>query len=143
MNVIYLRLTQRGFTLIELMMVAAIIGLLASIAIPKFANLITKSQESSIKGQLGAVRSAVTIYYADTEGLYPTTLGAMTTKYIAAIPFIKVPTVAAGSGHPNNNGATNAINDANANRWAYFSATGLLRVNCTHADTKGSTWSTW
>jgi prepilin-type N-terminal cleavage/methylation domain-containing protein len=61
----------KGFTLIELMIVVAIIGILAAIAIPKFADLVTKSKEASIKGSLGTIRSAVSIYYSDQEGVYP------------------------------------------------------------------------
>lgn len=60
-----------GFTLIELMLVVAIVALLAAIAIPKFSNLIDKSREAAMKGNLGVLRSALTIYYADNEGLYP------------------------------------------------------------------------
>ncbi|HNG46017.1 MAG TPA: prepilin-type N-terminal cleavage/methylation domain-containing protein, partial [Elusimicrobiota bacterium] len=62
---------KNGFTLIELMLVVAIIGLLAAIAIPKFANLVVKSREAAMKGQLGAIRSALSIYYSDNEGFYP------------------------------------------------------------------------
>ncbi|MDD5687800.1 MAG: type II secretion system protein [Elusimicrobia bacterium] len=63
--------TKKGFTLIELMIVVAIIGILAAIAIPKFADLIRKSKEGSTKGSLGALRSALTIYYGEMEGAYP------------------------------------------------------------------------
>src|ERR1041385_5507220 len=65
------KLKSKGFTLIELVIVVAIIGILAAVAIPKFADLVTKSKEASVKGGLGAVRSAVSIYYGDMEGQYP------------------------------------------------------------------------
>ncbi|MBK7546276.1 MAG: prepilin-type N-terminal cleavage/methylation domain-containing protein [Elusimicrobia bacterium] len=61
-----------GFTLIELMLVVAIIGLLASIAIPKFGKLIIRSKEAAVKGKLGSLRSAISIYYAENEGEFPT-----------------------------------------------------------------------
>lgn len=63
--------SAKGFTLIELMLVVAIVGLLATIAIPKFGNLIDKSREAVVKGNIGNLRSALSIYYADNEGIYP------------------------------------------------------------------------
>ena len=63
-----------GLTLIELMIVVAIIGILAAVALPKFAQLIEKSREAATKGNLGALRSAVFIYYGDHEGVQPDTL---------------------------------------------------------------------
>ncbi len=136
-----------GFTLIELMLVVAIIGLLAAIAIPKFAGLIIKSKEAAVKGKLGCLRSAISIYYADNEGFFPSTsLGSLTagSKYIDAIPTISIPTVPA---HVPNNGVTIGINDwAGAPFvvvWSYDNATGALAVNCTHPDSTGRVWSTW
>ena len=80
--------TKKGFTLIELMIVVAIIGVLAAVAIPKFANLIRKAKEASAKGQLGAVRSAVSIYYGDLEGNWPVDLGGITPTYMQEIPLV-------------------------------------------------------
>ena len=134
-----------GFTLIELMIVVAIIGILAAIAIPKFAELIRKSSEGASKGNLGAIRSALSIYYGDLEGQYPADLPALTVagKYLATIPVAKAPNFHADSSVVTdqttaNDGAGWSYNDTTTN--ANF---GTLWVNCTHTDTKGSIWTTY
>ena len=50
---------QKGFTLIELMIVVAIIGILAAVAIPAYQNYIAKSQVSRVMGELGSLKTAV------------------------------------------------------------------------------------
>ena len=50
---------QKGFTLIELMIVVAIIGILAAIAIPQYQNYIAKSQVSRVVGESGNLKTAV------------------------------------------------------------------------------------
>src|SRR5699024_8031143 len=50
---------QQGFTLIELMIVVAIIGILAAIAIPQYQNYIAKSQVSRVMAETGALRTAI------------------------------------------------------------------------------------
>lgn len=49
---------QKGFTLIELMIVVAIIGILAAIAIPQYQNYVAKSQVSRAVAELGAMKTA-------------------------------------------------------------------------------------
>ena len=49
---------QKGFTLIELMIVVAIIGILAAIAIPQYQNYIAKSQVSRVMSEVGSMRTA-------------------------------------------------------------------------------------
>nr|P19528.1 RecName: Full=Type IV major fimbrial protein FimA; AltName: Full=351 antigen; AltName: Full=Pilin; AltName: Full=Serogroup H; Flags: Precursor [Dichelobacter nodosus]AAA23336.1 prepilin [Dichelobacter nodosus] len=50
---------QKGFTLIELMIVVAIIGILAAIAIPQYQNYIARSQVSRVMSETGQMRTAI------------------------------------------------------------------------------------
>jgi type IV pilus assembly protein PilA len=56
---------KKGFTLIELMIVVAIIGILAAIAIPNFMTYQCKAKQSEAKSILGALRTAQEAYYAE------------------------------------------------------------------------------
>ncbi len=64
---------QKGFTLIELMIVVAIIGILAAIAIPAYQDYTIRSQVTEGLNLAGAVKAAVAERYAQT-GEWPTTL---------------------------------------------------------------------
>lgn len=56
--------TQRGFTLIELVMVIVILGVLAAVAIPKFVDLKGDAQIAATQGVAGALNSGAAINYA-------------------------------------------------------------------------------
>jgi prepilin-type N-terminal cleavage/methylation domain-containing protein len=68
-----IRRKDKGFTLIELMIVVAIIGILAAIAIPNFMNYQCKAKQSEAKSNLGNIRTAQEAYYAEHDA-YATTL---------------------------------------------------------------------
>ena len=62
---------QQGFTLIELMIVVAIIGILAAIAIPAYQDYTIRAQVSEGLNLSGGAKAAVTEYFQD-RGVYPT-----------------------------------------------------------------------
>ena len=57
---------RAGFSLIELVIVIAILGILAAVAIPKFIDFTGDAKSAACKGSLGVVRSAIANYYGWT-----------------------------------------------------------------------------
>jgi len=69
-----------GFTLIELLIVVVIMGILASIAIPKFANTKTKTYIASMKEDLRNLASVQEAYFAANNGHYASSVAALGTS---------------------------------------------------------------
>ena len=70
------RRNEKGFTLVELMIVVVIIGILASIAIPKFSNLIGKTKTTEAKQILGQIIQQEKTYYFTSDSYIDFAAGA-------------------------------------------------------------------
>lgn len=136
-----------AFTLVELMIVISVIGILAAVAIPKFSELINKSKAGATKGNLGEVRSAITVYYGDMEGAYPrdNLAQGFTPKYLPEIPVAKVFPLPESAGVLAVN-STAAVSGTGG--WAYVnnsadSLWGHFMVNALFTDFRGHSWTNY
>ena len=88
---------NRGFTLVELLVVIIIIGILAAVAIPQFGDSSTDAKKAALKENLRTFRSAIEKYYVDHNSAYPgvikthktTAAGAAAAHANAAEAFLK------------------------------------------------------
>jgi uncharacterized RDD family membrane protein YckC/type II secretory pathway pseudopilin PulG len=133
-----------------------VLGIVAALAIPRFANLKGMADEGSAKGRLGMLRSATAIYYGDTEGNYPTDLNALVPKYMPELSAAGVSThpgaagveiygaeVCSGSKEPGQDLVAGKLRDTG--KWGYVIAPkspcdGTVFIDCTHNDSKGRAW---
>ena len=77
---------KRGFTLIELMVVMAILALLITIAVPRYFGHIDRAKEASLKTSLNVMRDAIDKFHGD-QGRYPDNLDELVTKhYMRKVP---------------------------------------------------------
>jgi len=81
-----MRNTKKGFTLIEIMIVFALIGILVGLAIPQYKNAVKRARETVLKDNLFQLRKLINQYYAD-KGKYPLSLQTLVDEdYVAYIP---------------------------------------------------------
>lgn len=75
-----------GFTLVELLVVMAIIATLLTIAVPRYFSSVDKSKEVALKENLQVLRVGIDKFYGD-RGVYPSSLGDLVThKYFRSVP---------------------------------------------------------
>ena len=103
---------KKGFTLIELLIVVVIIGILAAIAIPKFANTKEKAYIASMKSDLRNLVTAQEAYFSDNNSAYAASTTAMGTNYRAS------------------SGVTVTINSNTATGWTASATHGSTTKTC-------------
>jgi general secretion pathway protein G len=79
------RKRQRGFTLIELIVVVTIIGILAAVAVANVRNMQRKARESALKHDLHVMRKAIDDFYADKQR-FPSDLNELVPNYLKRVP---------------------------------------------------------
>lgn len=82
---------QKGFSLIELLVVMSIAGVLATVAIPKFTSTLRLANTAKVQADLQALNSAIVMYQAQ-NGKYPANLSSDLKDYIVNIENLKPPT---------------------------------------------------
>jgi type IV pilus assembly protein PilA len=88
---------RKGFTLIELLIVVVIIGILAAIAIPKFANTKSKAYKTAMISDLRNLVTAEEAFFSDS-GKYSTTIDSTHVKFAPSTGVV-LPTIATGAGY--------------------------------------------
>lgn len=63
---------QKGFTLVELLIVVIILAILAAIVVPQFSSSTTDANNAAVQANLATMRSAIELYKAQHNGVYPT-----------------------------------------------------------------------
>ncbi|HUO94930.1 MAG TPA: prepilin-type N-terminal cleavage/methylation domain-containing protein [Steroidobacteraceae bacterium] len=77
---------KRGFTLLELLVVMAIIATLLTIAVPRYFRSLERSREAVLRQDLATLRDSIDKFYGDT-GKYPTVLADLVDRhYLRGIP---------------------------------------------------------
>ncbi len=113
---------ERGFTLIELMIVVVIIGILAAIAIPNYTSMQARAKEGSLKANMHAVQLAAEDYIIQNDGVYAS---------LASDVLALIPTYGGGVRNPFDNSA--GVNNAWVDQasWTRPLATGVTKPGIT------------
>jgi type II secretory pathway pseudopilin PulG len=135
------------------MLVVAIIGFLAAIALPKFANLVIKAREAQDRGSLGGIRSAISIYYADNAFMpenFAWLEDFLVPKYMDRIPAADLKHI---DSHGRSSGSYSTATVPQDNKWTGNNTPwaeevngGVLvevRISCTHTDSKNVVWTVY
>jgi len=142
---------KKGFSLVELMIVVAVLGILAAIVVPQFQNYSTQAREAVAKDSLAVLRGAIELYAARHDGVPPGYKGDDVTTTPSALVFYKQMIVDGRylSEMPENpfnnldtvkiisNAATFPATALGGSGWVYQPATKTIKLDWPGADKKG------
>lgn len=154
---------ERGFTWIELLLLVALIGIVSALAMPKIQMLREAAREAATKANIAAIKSAISIYYGDHEGIWPNTLdvndktpGYGFGNYLESMPKVKVTHPQDPSKSPAGDevvykafsDAPNlAVPNTEGKGWRYdgpkLGNTGRIWVNNSYLDSQGISYTTY
>ena len=83
-------MNQRGFATLEVILMVMVIGILASIAVPRFTSVTTAANTAKIQSDLATIDTAISIYYME-NGKYPTTFPNDLSNYLREADNLKPP----------------------------------------------------
>lgn len=155
--------SNQGFTFIELAVMAALIGIIAALAYPYLQTWREKARESATRANIAAIKAAISIYYGDHEGVWPTTLdvddhtpGYGFGEYLPVMPKVKVTYPPDRAKSPAGNTVTykSFSDDPDLGKagsmgtgWRYDgpqqSNTGRIWINSSLTDTNGVSYTTY
>ena len=122
---------KKGFTLIELIVVIMILGILATIAVPKFLKTSARAHDNATRSSLSVIRNAIEIYTADHNGELPGQRGDLPgdlSEYIRGGFPVSAPKKSDLVSYYSIDAAA-LTSDGSPNGWMYSTRTGEFIVN--------------
>ena len=151
--------SEKAFTFIEILILVAIIGIAAALAYPYLAMFQEKSREAATRGNINAIKSAISIYYGDHEGVWPDTLDVSDRTpgygfgyYLPVMPKVKVTCPSDDKINPAGNEVmyksfadepSLAESNTPGRGWRYEVETGRIWINSSATDSDGVSYTTY
>jgi len=121
---------NRGFTLVEILIVVVILGILAAIVIPQFTNASSQANENRLRADLQTLRSQIQLYkvqHNDQAPTFATFVNDMTTQIGGLGPYLQQMPVNPFTGTSALDNSAVAGDDGGA--WEYDDATGAINAD--------------